>query len=82
VDVSPAKFPVIVNAMVTERSASKVADRLFAKALVLDDGQTGVALCVVDTCMMPRDLIERIFHMFFALGDGLLINTPLQWGGC
>jgi hypothetical protein len=59
VDISPEKFPVIVNAMFTERSATNVVDRLFAKALVLDDGQTRMALCVVDTCMMPRDLIDR-----------------------
>ena len=59
VDISPEKFPVIVNAMFTERSATGVVDRLYAKALVLDDGQTRVALCVVDTCLMPRDLIDR-----------------------
>jgi hypothetical protein len=59
VDISPEKFPVRVNAMFTERSATGVVDRLDAKALVLDDGETRVALCVVDTCMLPRDLIDR-----------------------
>lgn len=59
VDISPEKFPVIVNAMFTERTATNVVDRLYAKALVLDDGRTRVAFCVVDTCMMPRDLIDR-----------------------
>lgn len=59
VDISPEKFPVIVNAMFTERSATGVVDRLYARALVLDDGETRVALCVVDTCLMPRDLIDQ-----------------------
>ena len=59
VDVSPTGFPVRVNAMFTERSADKVVDPLFAKALALDDGTTRLVLCVVDTCMMPRDLIDR-----------------------
>lgn len=59
VDISPTGFPVRVNAMFTERSASKVADPLFAKALALDDGTTRLVLCVVDTCMMPRDLIDQ-----------------------
>ena len=59
IDITPTKFPVIVNAMFTERSADKVIDPLFAKALVLDDGATRVAMCVVDTCMIPRDLIDR-----------------------
>jgi len=57
-DVTPRKFPVIVNAMFEERSADKVADPLFAKALVLDDGTTRVAFCIVDSCMVPRELID------------------------
>ncbi len=58
-DISPTGFPVRVNAMFTERSADKVVDPLFAKALALDDGATRLVMCVVDTCMMPRDLIDR-----------------------
>jgi sugar phosphate isomerase/epimerase len=59
VDVSPVKLPVIVNGMFTERSSSNIADRLHAKALVLDNGHTRAALCVIDTCMMPRSLIDH-----------------------
>ncbi|MCI0539000.1 MAG: hypothetical protein L0Z50_27655 [Verrucomicrobiales bacterium] len=58
-EISPTNFPVRVNAMFTERSATNVADALFAKALALDDGTTRLVLCVVDTCMIPRDLIDR-----------------------
>src|SRR5213596_1463887 len=59
VDISPTEFPVRVNAMFTERSADKVVDPLFAKALALDDGTTRLVMCVVDSCMIPRDLIDR-----------------------
>lgn len=59
VDISPTTFPVRVNAMFTERSATGVVDRLEAKALVLDDGENRIALCVVDTCMLPRELLDR-----------------------
>ncbi|MFM1768970.1 MAG: hypothetical protein RJA22_1499, partial [Verrucomicrobiota bacterium] len=59
VDIAPTGFPVRVNAMFTERSATQVADPLEAKALALDDGTTRLVICVVDTCMMPRDLIDR-----------------------
>jgi hypothetical protein len=59
VDISPTKLPVIVNAMFTERTASAVVDRLYVRALALDDGSTVIVLCIVDTCMMPRDLIDR-----------------------
>ena len=58
-DISPTNFPVIVNAMFTERSASKVVDPLHARALVIDDGDTRIAFCIVDTCMMARDLIDE-----------------------
>jgi len=59
VDISPEKFPVIVNAMFEERSADKVVDRLEARCLVLDDGATRIGFAIVDTCMMPRDLLDR-----------------------
>ncbi len=59
VDIAPDSFPVRVNAMFTERSADSVADPLFAKALALDDGTNRLVFCVVDTCMMPRELIDR-----------------------
>ena len=59
VDISPTNCPVRVNAMFTERTATSVADPLFAKALAFDDGTNRLVLCVVDTCMVPRDLIDR-----------------------
>jgi len=59
IDISPTRFPVVVNAMFTERSADKVIDPLHAKALVLDDGTVRIAFCVVDSCMVPRDLIDQ-----------------------
>ncbi len=59
VDIGPTNFPVRVNAMFTERSADKVVDPLFAKALAVDDGSVRIVFCVVDTCMIPRGLIDR-----------------------
>lgn len=59
VDVTPTNYPVLVNAMFTERTATNAVDRLFTRALVLDDGATRLALAVVDSCMVPRDLMDR-----------------------
>jgi hypothetical protein len=59
VDIAPTHFPVIVNAMFTERSADKVVDPLLAKALTLDDGTNRIAFCIVDSCMVPRDLLDN-----------------------
>ena len=58
IDITPSTFPVIVNGGILEKSATKVSDTLHARALVLDDGTTRIALCVVDTCMMMRELID------------------------
>ena len=57
-DISPTNFPVLVNAMFTERVATNVVDRLNARALVLDDGETRIGMCVVDSCMVPREIID------------------------
>ena len=58
VDVSPAKLPAVVNGGFLEAKADAVLDPLRARALVLDDGSTRIALVVVDSCMMPRELID------------------------
>src|SRR5436190_1155243 len=59
VDITPTNFPVIVNAMFTERTATKAIDPLHVRALALDDGSTRLVIAVVDSCMVPRDLIDR-----------------------
>lgn len=59
VDVSPTRFPVKVNGGFLEAKGEKVLDPLYARALVLDDGSTRLAIVVVDSCMMPRDLLDH-----------------------
>ena len=59
IDVSPLKYPVIINGGMTERTADRLTDPLHARCLVLDDGTTKVAIVVVDSCMMPRDLLDE-----------------------
>lgn len=59
VDITPQKFPVRVNGNFTERLAQQANDRLHARALALDDGTVQAVICVVDTCMMSRELIDK-----------------------
>jgi hypothetical protein len=59
VDVSPPKLPAIINGNFLEARSETIHDRLYARALVLDDGANRVALAVVDSCMMPRELIDH-----------------------
>jgi Concanavalin A-like lectin/glucanases superfamily len=59
IDVSPQSFPVIVNGGFLQAKADKVRDPLSARCLVLDDGKTRLAVAIVDSCMMPRELIDQ-----------------------
>jgi hypothetical protein len=59
VDVAPATFPVFVNGGFLQNRASRIADPVRAKSLILDDGSTRLAIVVVDSCMMPRELLDR-----------------------
>ncbi|MSU49823.1 MAG: hypothetical protein EXS37_12190 [Opitutus sp.] len=57
-DITPLTFPVRVNGGFLEKSVDKVVDRLHARAVVIENATTRIALCVVDTCMMPRELLD------------------------
>lgn len=57
-DVTPEKFPISVNGNMTDKKATAANDPLHARCLVLDDGTTKLALVVVDSCMLPRELID------------------------
>jgi hypothetical protein len=59
IDITPTNFPVIVNAMFEERSATNAFDPLHVRCLVLDDGTERIVIAVVDSCMLPRDLIDE-----------------------
>lgn len=58
-DVTPTNFPAIINGGFLQNQASSVVDRLHARCLVLDDGRTQLAIVVVDSCMMPRELLDE-----------------------
>ncbi len=62
-DITPTKLPVLVNGGMYSRTADKVVDRLHARCLVLDDGSTQVAIVVVDSCMVPRALLDEAKEM-------------------
>ncbi|MEQ9408237.1 MAG: LamG-like jellyroll fold domain-containing protein [Fuerstiella sp.] len=59
VDVTPSKFPVLVNGGMTSRTADSVNTRINARAIVLADGNERIGIVVVDSCMMPRPLLDE-----------------------
>ncbi len=58
-DVTPTTLPVIVNGGMTSRTAEQITTRLNARALALSDGGTKFVIVVVDSCMMPRPLLDE-----------------------
>lgn len=60
VDITPTEFPVIVNGYFTQRTVQRAIDRLMSRALVLDDGKTRLAIAVVDSLMIKRDLLDEV----------------------
>lgn len=45
-----------------DRAATHVHDELHARALVLDDGSTRIAIVVCDSCMLPQSLLNSAKH--------------------
>jgi Concanavalin A-like lectin/glucanases superfamily len=66
VDVTPERFPVVVNCGFAEATGTVARDRLHARALVLDDGTTKLAIVVVDNCMMPREFLDAVKELVAA----------------
>lgn len=59
VDITPKELPVLINGGFLSRSTENVSDPIFAKALVLSDSKTEIAIVVVDSCMMPRPFLDE-----------------------
>ncbi|MFM7131150.1 MAG: hypothetical protein ACKO0V_17520, partial [bacterium] len=58
-DVTPVKFPVLVNGNMTSGNATKANSRLNARAIVISDGREEIAIVVVDSCMMSREFLDE-----------------------
>ena len=52
------KFPVIISGGFLQGERIGSTDPLFVRAMVLDDGAIRLAIVIVDTLMMPRELID------------------------
>ena len=57
-DITPEKFPVESAGSMGPRSSSVAHDPLNARCLVLDDGETQIAIAVCDHCMIPREIFD------------------------
>ena len=58
-NITPVNLPVWVNGGIAGRKLDRISDPLHARCLVLSDGKTQVAICIVDNCILPLDLIDK-----------------------
>ena len=58
VDSSPTQFPCVMNGGFIAWYSSKVNDPLHIRAIVIDDGETQIAMATADACVIPGALIE------------------------
>lgn len=59
IDITPTAASSIIAGGFLEGTATRVNDKLYVRAIVLDDRKTKIALVVVDTCMMTQGLIDE-----------------------
>jgi len=59
IDITPLKFPISVNGGFADRQATKAKDRLHARCIVLTQGGASLVIVTVDSCMLPRELVDR-----------------------
>ncbi len=59
VEITPKTFPRVISGGFLEGRADRALDPLYARALVLDDGAARLAIVVVDTLMMPREMVDN-----------------------
>jgi hypothetical protein len=59
VDITPKTFPIRVSGNFSPAYPKAARGKLCVRAIVLDDGATRLAIAVVDTLMMPRELLDR-----------------------
>ena len=59
-DISPQKYPVVVNGDFFNRTADRLNRPLHARCFVLDDGRTKVVMGIIDSCGVGREMLDEI----------------------
>ena len=58
VNIDPLKLPILQNGGFLPRMADRVNESLFARSLVIQNGSTRIAICVVDETEAAKMLAE------------------------
>jgi len=58
VDATPKQLPVHVNGGMRQRELNEVGSPIKVRAIALDDGNTELAIVVIDSCMLSRAFLD------------------------
>jgi len=58
-NINPVNMPVWVNGSIAGKQVDRINDPLNARCLVLSDGKTQIAICIVDNCILPLALVDE-----------------------
>jgi neutral ceramidase len=58
IDITPQEWPLHLRGSFHPKAVDSVRDPLHVRCLVLDDGKSAIALAVVDSCMVHRDILD------------------------
>ena len=59
VQITPLNLPVSMTGGFQDRLAMTVHDPLHARCVVLDDGETRIAIVICDSCLITRDIYDQ-----------------------
>ena len=59
VDITPTIWPLPMVGSFSYRPATSAHDPLHVRAIVLDDGTTRLAIAVIDSCYVPREILDE-----------------------
>ncbi len=63
VDITPKQLPVLVNGGMRSRSVDTINRPINARSVAFADGKETLVIVVADSCMMPRDLLDKAKHI-------------------
>ncbi|MBM3966810.1 MAG: hypothetical protein FJ308_17355, partial [Planctomycetes bacterium] len=58
-NIDPVSFPVWVSGGIVAAKGERVIDPLFARSLVIEQGEDAIAVCVVDSLAVPAAIVLR-----------------------
>jgi len=58
-NINPVNLPVWVNGGISGKQVDRINDPLHARCLVLGDGKMQIAICIVDNCIIPLQLVDK-----------------------